>query len=381
MQNRSAKVRGERQLEILAARPSNWRIFNVGRHLSQVRSIPANDSVRLFENRKLDASIVVKHALRPNERDLFERPPVVATKILVPVDPHQMALGAYSFFVGERTAPQTMQRLLGIPLHGHGIQHPDVEILSLLDRTPSLDIFLLKEVLAGARNGVPPSVFDVSLADVPEYRSYIQRELAPLVSIATGSVDLALAGRVVDSIFGARLGPHAESFLTALGLPEHQWVEVVFAWKAALYYEHKAAEIRSRFYALAASLRALQTYGHSESYPRSLVMAQLRSLATIAGGAFGRCQADLALFNSAQRSRIIAARDTVGLGAYLSQLPATVFTYAGNAALVDHILSYWTYATTGFDIARMPAEVFSTLAADLCATAGQYAPVSGPAYA
>jgi hypothetical protein len=373
MPKRNAKLRGERQLETLAARPSDWRIFNVGHHLNRVRHSQAADTVRLFTRRRLDDSIVIKHALRPNERDLFERPPVVATKVLVPVDPGQISLGAYSFFVGERTAPQTLQRLFGIA-PAHGTRDPDIEILGLMDRAPSLDVFLLKEILTGAGSAVPAHVFDLSLADVPEFRSYIQRELAPLVSIATGSAETSKIARVVDSVFGAKLGPHAEQFLAALGLPEPKWAEIVFAWKAALYYEQKSVDLRRRFEKTAAGLRQLQTYGHSEVYPRSLTAEQRRDLAAATGAAFIRCQNGLALFNSARRREIIASGVTGGIAAYLTALPGAVFAYAADAALVDHILSYWAYGTTGFTLDRMPAEVFSALASDLCATAAQYAP-------
>lgn len=370
MPHRKSKVRGERQLEALASRPSNWRIFNVGQHLSRVRETSADNDVRLFSRRRMNDSIVIKHALRPNEFDLFERPPVVATKIVVPVDPQQISLGAYSFFVGERSAAQTMQRLFGI-VSERGRRDPDMEILGLLDRSPSLDVFLLKEILGGA-TGVSEQVFDVSLADVPEFRSYIHRELTPLVALATGSADPAKVGRLVDSIFGAKLGSQAENFLEALSLPAQKWPEVTFAWKAALYYEHNAADLRRRFETFAAAMRLLQTYGHSEAFPRSAVAQQHRALARAAGASFARCQQGLAHFNSARRSAIIAAGNVAGLGTYLGELTEAVFDYAANAALTDHILSYWRYGTAGFNVERMPAEVFFNLAANLCATAEQY---------
>ncbi|MCC6919354.1 MAG: hypothetical protein IT548_09125 [Alphaproteobacteria bacterium] len=373
MPHRKTRIRGERQLEQLAARPSNWRIFNVGHHVRHLRDIAPAPSARMFNSRKLDDAIVVKHALRSNERDLFERPPLVATKIVVPLDPHQISLGAFSFFLGERTAPQMMQRLLGIaPAPGRTAPGRDEEILRILDRAPSLDTILLKDLLADERFGIPSELFAASLADQPDFGGYVQRELAPLVALATGSREPAKVARFVDSVFGASLGRQAEDFFSALGVAESGWGEIAFAWKAAFHYERQAADTDRRFQAMAGALRVLQTYGHNEAYPRSLLTAQHRELAAALANAFARCRRSFAQFNTQRRAAIIASGRMGELTAYLTALPATVRDYALGAALLDHIVSYWAYATRGFDPKRMPAEVFSAVAADLCAAAGQH---------
>ncbi len=219
MPHRKSSVRGERQLEQLAARPSNWRIFNVGQHVRHLREIGSAPAVHMFNSRRLDDAIVVKHALRAAERDLFERPPLIATKIVVPLDPHQISLGAFSFFVGERTAPQMMQRLFGIaPAPGRATPGRDEQILRILDRTPSLDAILLKDLLADERFAIPPELFAQSSADQPDFSAYVQRELAPLVALASGSREPGKVARFVDAVFGAALGRQAEDFFSALGL-------------------------------------------------------------------------------------------------------------------------------------------------------------------
>lgn len=371
MLDRRLKSRGARELEVLAATPSNWRIFNVAQHLRQLRDRGAANPV-LFRNRRLDDSIILKHALRPNERDLFERAPMVATKVLVPLDPAQVSLGAVSFFVGERAAPQILQRTFGIRHDPTGRLERDVRILFALDKTPSLDLFLLREILCTEALGVSTDIFSVSLAEDPHFRTFIYRELSPLVNFAIGSTDPVKVYRFVDSIFGATLGPQASDFLSALALPPPRWAEIVFAWKAALFYEKGAGDMRRRFEAMARDLRALRTYGHNESYPRSLVLVQMRELADVAVRAFSRCATAIAHFNSERRAGIIAGGAIGALSAYLESLPDSVVGYGTGAALVDHILSYWNYCARGYELERFPAEAFSIIASDICSMDTQY---------
>lgn len=371
--NSRQKSRGARELEVLAAQPCNWRIFNVGRHLKQLREEGTAQECTIFKNKRFDDAIILKHALRPNERDLFERAPMVATKVLIPIDPAQISLGAISFFVGERSAGQVLQRSFGIRNErGRGPIDRDVMILNELDRTPSLDLFLLREILCNDRLKVPTDIFNVSLAEDPHFRSFIFRELAPLVKFAIGSAEPGKVYRFVDSIFGATIGPQAADFLSALTLPQSKWAEIVFAWKAALFYEKGADEMRGRFERMAAQLRALRTYGHNEAYPRSLVLTQMRELADVVGRSYARCVANIRHFNSARRASIIGGNSISALTTYLSELPGTVLDYGTGAALVDHILSYWAYCARGYELDRFPAETFSMIASYICSMDTQY---------
>jgi hypothetical protein len=380
-QDRRQKGRGARELEVLGATPSNWRIFNVGQHLRALRGRGV-ERATLFSNRRLDDAIILKHALRPNERDLFERAPMIATKVLVPIDPLQVSLGAISFFVGERGVNQTLMRAFGIRHDpARGISDRDAEILAVLDGTPSLDLFLLRELLCSDRFNVSTEIFSLSLAADPHFRTFIYRELAPLVNFAIGSTEPAKVYRFVDSIFGASLGPLASDFLMALGLPQPRWAEIVFAWKAALFYEKSAGDMRRRFEAMVAQLKALRTYGHTDSYPRSLILNQQRELAETTARAFARCLSNIAHFNSQRRATLIASGSTAALSAYLDALPASVLDYGSGAALVDHILSYWTYCARGYEIERFPAETFSIIASDICSIDNQYNAAGDQAWA
>lgn len=359
------------QMDRLAATPSNWRILNLNRSTRNLRQVYGSEAGTFFRNKRLNMSIVLKHTIRDHERQMFTDPPIVATKVLVPLDENSLAAGAISFFVGERAYPAIMRQSFGInTLAGAGDK--DAVILAKLNETPSLELFLLREMLGAEDIGISKEYFQVSLLEDSAIKSYITRELTPLIRIAIENANVAKINKFVDAIFGTELGAQAADFFQSLGLPQHRWGAVVFAWKAALFYETQFAAAQKRFEAMQSELRALKTYGHNEMYPRSFVENHLSNLRGFTDRAYVRCTEGATSFNSARRASIIEGGHILELKKYLEELPDNVHGFGGFSAVIDHILSYWSYRTRGLDPKRIPAEIFCTVAADICAMEAQF---------
>ena len=367
------KQRDAQQMEKLAATPSNWRILNLNRATRMLRQVHGNNVGTFFRNKRLATSIIIKHTLRDHERGMFEDAPIVATKVLVPLDENSLATGAVSFFVGERAYPAIMRQSFGInTLGGVSGADKDALILAKLNETPSLELFLVREILGGDEFGIPKDYFQVSLIEDSAIKSYITRELTPLIRIAIENANSAKVNKFVDSIFGAEIGAQAADFLQSLGLAQNRWGNVVFAWKAALFYEMQFANTQRRFEAMLDDLKTLKTYGHNELYPRSFVENHLGNLKAFAERAFQQSLDSALSFNSARRASIIESGKINELKKYLEELPEAVNGFGGFAALIDHVLSYWTYRTRGLDHQRLPAEIFCTVAADICQMESQF---------
>ncbi len=367
------KQRDAQQMEKLAATPSNWRILNLNRATRMLRQVQGSGAGTFFRNKRLATSIIIKHTLRDHERSMFENPPIVATKVLVPLDETSLATGAVSFFVGERSYPAIMRQSFGInTLGGATAADKDALILAKLNETPSLELFLVREILGSDEYAIPKDYFQVSLIEDSAIKSYITRELTPLIRIAIENANAAKVNKFVDSIFGAEIGAQAADFFQSLGLAQARWANVVFAWKAALFYETQFAATQKRFETMLLDLKTLRTYGHNELYPRSFVENHLEDLKSFAERAFQRSLDSATAFNSARRASIIESGKIMELKAYLEGLPENVHGFGGFAALIDHVLSYWAYRTRGLDHQRLPAEIFCTVAADICQMESQF---------
>ena len=369
----ASRSRDGQQIEKLASTPSNWRILNLNRELRQLRQVHGPMAPGFFRNKRLSGAIVIKHTLRDHERAMFENPPVLATKILVPLDDNSLNSGAISFFVGERAYPAIMRQSFGINALTNlaGIDR-DALILMKLNETPSLDLFLLRELLGGEEYGIPKEYFQVSLLEDAAIRSYITRELAPLIRIAIESANAAKVSKFVDSIFGADIGAQAADFFQSLGLAQNRWANIVFAWKAALFYETQFVQTRKRFQTMLSELANLRTYGHSDMYPRSFVEKHLEDLRAFADRAFQRSTETAQGFNSERRASIIEGKRIAELKTYLEELPENVSGFGAYNGLIDHVLSYWSFRTKGLDHTRLPAELFCKLAADICSMENQF---------
>lgn len=367
------KQRDAQQMEKLAASPSNWRILNLNRATRMLRQVQGPNAGTFFKNKRLATSIIIKHTLRDHERAMFENPPIVATKVLVPLDENSLATGAVSFFVGERSYPAIMRQSFGVnTMGGQGSADTDALILAKLNETPSLELFLLRELLGADEYAIPRDYFQVSLIEDSAIRSYITRELTPLIRIAIENANVAKVNKFVDSIFGAEIGTQAADFFQSMGLAQNRWANVVFAWKAALFYETQFAAMQRRFETMLANLATLKTYGHNELYPRSFVDHHLEDLKAFTERAYQRSLDSATAFNSARRASIIESGKILELKTYLEELPENVHGFGGFSALIDHVLSYWSYRTRGLDYTRMPAEIFCTVAADICAMENQF---------
>jgi hypothetical protein len=367
----SRRLRDTQQIDRLAAAPSSWRILNLNR--ATRRSAEAGASEGFFRSRQLSSAIFVKHTLREHERDLFETSQGVATKVLVPLENQSFTSGALTFFVGERSYPAIMRQSLGIDVgRGRTITHPDARILARLDEIMSLDLFLVRELLGGDEWNIPKTYFEVSLLEDISIRAFVVRELKPLIQVAVEDASGGMVDKFVDAVFGPDIRPLAEDFFRSLKLKEEDWPAIVFAWKAALHYERQFSHMQQRMVELRDGLRSLKTYGHTEQFQRGMVGQYVNALWSFAARSYAQALASVQSFNSKRRTIIIESGRIDEFRIYLEGLPQTVRSFGEAAAMLEHILSFWSFRTRGLDFAKMPADVLCTTAAEICALEYQF---------
>lgn len=367
-------TREANQLQKLVNLPSSWRILNVNNLHS---TIPVDDQEgnAFFSNRRLNGSVILKHTTREHEKDLFDSPPAIATKVLIPVDEHDVSVGAITLFVGERSYADIMKQTFGIHVGGRRSSAPqdrDAKLLSMLNSSPSLDIFLVGELLDSAEFGINKKYFEVSLLNDSAIRAYIVKELTPLIRIAAPGASEKSIERFANAIFGSKIGDAGADFFNTLSLPRDQWDKIVFAWKAALFYEHIYSSTFANYRLFSEELQSLSTYGHSDLYPRSLGEEQKKKLADFARRAMRDAHVTAGKFNSAGRASILQSADIQSLREYLEKLPEAIQGFGCAIGIIDHILSYWNYCCKGLDKSKMPAEVFCQMSAQILGVQEQF---------
>ncbi len=346
--------RSVRSLEHLERSASTSRVLNlraIGLRWSQD---PQYKKRPFFRSSALNAAIIVKHRLRGNEQDQFSSPRRVATKILVPLQSTDLRLGARYVFVGQRGFKEALFNAFGIAI---GPESIDLRTLAVLDESPTLDPFLLREQLM--RQGLAPArcYFELSEADAKRMFEFAQREIAPLVRMTGGSGDpnsphtVKLARKILSNAGDAELEPLRET----LQLDPQQFEEGVFSWKAFLYYKWKLVDLLPRVAPVMQQLETLQPRaGRSESALEYLANARVNLRLGLAEAA-RNVRVTLEIYETAYRALTLES-DSPSFRDFLLSAPRLFNELGERLGAIDHMVSFWTF--------RFPDDRLAVVSAD-----------------
>src|SRR5579875_3886522 len=231
----SAADRAVRSLVQLAANGSTARTLNL---LAVWKRHAENEDYQqrpFFRNLVLNRSIIVKHRLRENERNIFSDGRRAATKVILPIDITDLRSGARSFFVGEPGFLELLRDVCNAPGE---IDPYDAGLLQLLNTLPSLDPFLMRERLQ--KSGYAPArcYFELTEADLRRIFQFARREVAPLAGLSFDDV-VALSQDRADKLAAKILSNSGDVELEPLrlgmGMPRADFAEGVFCWKGFSY--------------------------------------------------------------------------------------------------------------------------------------------------
>ena len=142
------------------------------------------------------------------------------------------------------------------------------------------------------------------------------------------------------SIFGPEIGAAAGGFLPFDGPRRPLWASVVFAWKAALFYETRFLDTQRRFVAMLERSGGAQDLRATANSIRALCGEHVTILKGLHRPRLSAHAAKRAELNSGRRSSIIGSGDIMDLKRYLE--PAeSIQGFGGCIAIIEHVLSYW----------------------------------------
>ena len=243
---RQGNSEGIRDLSLLRASGSTARVINLA--LTYERFGKSDDFREnpLFRCEPLNRALIVKHALRPHERALFERPTAHATKIIFPFSPTELSLGGTSVMLGELQFEKIFRNTVGRadPFD----LDADMELLDLLNDVPSFDPFLIREQLRRLDRTPARCFFEVSDADISSMIRFVATEIEPLAALAFGAGGRRIekmSERLAEKLMMDEGAQMLEPLRAALAMNVAQYREGVFAWKGFLYYKWALGELEA----------------------------------------------------------------------------------------------------------------------------------------
>jgi len=300
----------------------------------------------LFKNRVLNASLILKHRLRQDETYLFDDYRTAATKIIVPFERSDLALGGQSFFIGQRGWMDLLREACpGVKTLEH-----DVRILRLLDKLPSLDPFLMREHLRRHDHMVAPCYFAISPADLDSMQGYVGMQMEELISLAYINGGGGHTAKLVEALLSTEVDERLEPLRLTLMLEGEDFREGVFSWKGFLYYKWMLTTLQPQLAAVTREIGSLAVSGPRDVeiglYLDGARQRLKRAIAT------QRTQVDRTLgVYDAAFAALTRNGDPKVFRGFLLDAPRMFLSLGEKVGAASHIASFWRYR---FPVGRPP---------------------------
>jgi hypothetical protein len=330
--------RSIRRLTSLQETASTARVLNLLSVYRRYGEAPEVVQAPVFRNRLLNRSIILKHRLRANEHSEFAAPRSNVTKLLIPMDPADLRVGARYIFLGQRDFDAVASSLFADDLKPGA---RDRVVLELIDQLPSLDPFLLREHLR--QNGVEPAraYFAVSDADIQRMYDFVRHEVGSLVALSGQGGEIS-AARFVEKLLSPSADISFEPLREILGLSEREYEEGIFCWRGFLYYKWVLSDIARPAREISEELLRIQPRGARDpdalDYLKHARPRIVSAVKEILGGVRRLLAAyDRAYSGLTKDAKPAAFRD------FLLAAPSMFNDLGERLGAIQHVVSFWRY--------------------------------------
>ena len=321
---------------------SSARVLNlhkIHRELFKDSRVPIEDP--FFENKVLNNAIILKHKLRSSERSLFKSPPNNATKILLPIDPADLKVGARTIFVDQIDFDSAMVAGLGDDMMAGG---RDRQLLKILNELPTLDPFLLREHLKSNGFEFSNRYFVISDSDVSRMFEFVTAEVTALVNLTTGSAHSAHGhvARLVEKLLSNAPDGGFEPLRETLKLTEKEYVSGIFAWRGFLYYKWVLSDLLMAMGRVQGEILKIKGSGHSNIEIMNYISSAKKRINMGISNNILQIQYSISSYTDAYSS-LTKGQNPAPFKAFLLMAPGMFADLGDKVGSLQHINSFWNY--------------------------------------
>lgn len=330
-----------RNLEHLENTASTARVLNL-RAVAMLKSNePGYAEQPFFDNPVLNKAIIIKHRLRAYEGEDFYGYRSTATKVLLPIEIADLRIGARYLFVRQRNFSQLLRATYGIDLQ-EGDR--DLKVLDILDQTPSLDPFLLREQLKLQGIDVAPCYFDISEADMTRMMDFAQGEIQKLVemSVGGGAEFKAHAAKLARKILHSGNDTELAPLRRTMQLSADQYQEGIFCWKAFLYYKWRLTTVATHLNRVVEQIAQVAPRGTVSNEMRSNLTCSKEAIRKAILLSYRKVSETLRIYDDAYEA-MTKRGDPLRFRDFLLQAPALFDDLGERLGALDHIISFWRF--------------------------------------
>lgn len=329
-----------RSLRGLEKTASTSRVLNLAALAIRNVDNPEHGKGAFFVASSLNGAVLVRHRLRSDERECFDRLRYAATKVIIPFERSDLGLGGRSLFVSERGWQDKFEGLRG--------EAPDlardVAVLEALDELPSLDPFLVREHLKRRGFNISPSHFEISAPDLARMQRFVGGEIGKLIELAyrgDGAME-ANINRLVEALLSSQVDDRLEPLRLTLRLEGESYREGIFAWKGFLYYKWLVNALWPSLREVLGELAKVRVVGSVDTESLREIDAikvrlRLKMERQVKTVMHHLGEYDLVFSELTRNGNAMAFRD------FLLKSPEMFLSLGDGCGLVSHIATYWRY--------------------------------------
>ncbi len=332
-------ARETRNLANLGETASTSRVLNLSLiHMTSGRSSEYS-AQPFFKQALLNKSLIIKHTLRPAERELFGKPRRTATKIILPFDAEDLRLGGRSIFVNQQGFDAFVRNYFG------GVDrtaNTDLLILQHLDEIPSLDPFLVREHLARFGFRPAPCYLKISPHDLQEMTGFANEEIERLVMTAFGSGMETAAVKLTSKILANTLDSDLDPLRETFRMSSDEFAEGMFSWRGFLYFKWREAALQAEIRNVLNGLSTYRPIGPSDDDTRGYLSEARPRLARKIMAAVMQTRTTLKIYDDAYND-LTRGANPGPFRKFLMDGPSMFFELGENIGTLSHIGSFWSY--------------------------------------
>lgn len=294
----------------------------------------------LFLSPVINNAFLVKHRLRPHETYVFREPTSIATKIIIPFDPRDLALGGRSLFVGQKGFRETLQEM---GRYADGGLERDMDVLRLVGDVPSFDPFLLREHLKLNQYKIADCYFQISAADLARMYDFAARDILGFIELITGAGKAdASAARLVAALLSNDVTEKLDPLRAVLGLAGKEFREGVFSWRGFLYYKWSLHNFMPEVSSVVAEIQSIRASGSPSRDDQAYIAHAKKAVAAAIMASVANVKQILGVYDHAY-STLIEQKQPKAFRDFLLSAPHLFLDLGEKMGAVGHIVSFWRY--------------------------------------
>jgi len=334
--------RSVRSLLSLQSGASTARALNLTATWRKHHQEPGYVEHPFFRSPVLNRAIILKHRLRADEIELLGSFRTTATKIILPLDPSDLRVGARSFFIYQTGYRSLLEEVAtGDP----AADRRDEALLHILDGLPSLDPFLMRERLRQEAFTPDRCYFNLSEADSARMFEFVRRELRPLVGLTFDDLDVRMfekTDKLAQKIMANAADAEFEPLRIGLNMEKAAFEEGIFCWKGFIYYKWALNALLPQVQPVSEEIASVTTRDKPTLEDRVYLDAAKERLTQSIDAAVVTVRNTLQVYDRAYRDLTHNGKPGA-FREFLLGAPSLFYELGERLGSVDHIVSFWRY--------------------------------------